>query len=69
MLCIDRYLAITPNQAKEVGSNFWFNEESGFYLAGYVSTIVYSLLPTTTITLFFTLFISLCYLVLLRHLE
>jgi hypothetical protein len=66
---VDRYLAITPNEAKEVGGNIWFNQENGLYLAGYVSTIVYSLLPTVTITLFFKLFIGLCYLALLLHLE
>jgi hypothetical protein len=49
---IDRYLAITPDQAKEVGGNIWFNPKKGLYRAGYASTITYSLLLMATAILY-----------------
>jgi hypothetical protein len=57
-------VAITPDQAKEVGGNIWFNQENGLYRAGYVSAFPYSPLPMANAPLFFIIgfyYLALCF--------
>lgn len=46
---VDRYVAITPDQAKEIGDNLWLNQENGIYRAGYVSAFIYFPLPVAVL--------------------
>lgn len=37
LMPLDRYIAITPEEAKAIGGDFYLDPEKGYHAAGYVS--------------------------------